>query len=157
MILAELIYQARKRAGLSQEELADRLGVTRQAVSKWETGKSVPDTENIRRMTAVLAVSADYFLGSDSTATDDSPEPKADSAVTGIGDVAESLNRADIEGLVISFKDFLGSLQDPDGTIGKFLYDGKVYDSLESLISDADSLLKKIEENPKKYIRISIF
>ena len=82
MILAELIYQARKRAGLSQEELADRLGVTRQAVSKWETGKSVPDSENIRRMTAVLAVSADYFLGSDSTATDDSPEPKADSAVT---------------------------------------------------------------------------
>lgn len=87
----------------------------------------------------------------------DSIALKADSAVTGIGDVAESLNRADIEGLVISFKDFLDSLQDPDGTIGKFLYDGKVYDSLESLISDADTLLKKIEENPKKYIRISIF
>ena len=38
-------------------------GATRQAVSKWETGKSVPDTENIRRMAQVLAVSADYFLG----------------------------------------------------------------------------------------------
>lgn len=74
MTLAELIYQARKRAGLSQEELADRLGVTRQAVSKWETGKSVPDTENIRRMTAVLAVSADYFLGSDSAGTGAGPE-----------------------------------------------------------------------------------
>ncbi len=74
MTLAELIYQARKRAGLSQEELADQLGVTRQAVSKWETGKSVPDTENIRRMTVVLAVSADYFLGSDSAGTSDGPE-----------------------------------------------------------------------------------
>ncbi len=74
MTLAELIYQARKRAGLSQEELAERLGVTRQAVSKWETGKSVPDTENIRRMTVVLAVSADYFLGSDSAGTSDGPE-----------------------------------------------------------------------------------
>ena len=62
MTLAEKIYQARKKAGLSQEALADALGVTRQAVSKWETGKSVPDTENLRRMAQVLAVSADYFL-----------------------------------------------------------------------------------------------
>lgn len=63
MTLAEKIYQARKKAGLSQEALADALGVTRQAVSKWETGKSVPDTENLRRMAQVLAVSADFFLG----------------------------------------------------------------------------------------------
>lgn len=70
MTLAEKIYQARKKAGLSQEALADALGVTRQAVSKWETGKSVPDTENIRRMALILAVSADYFLG-------DTAEPPA--------------------------------------------------------------------------------
>ena len=63
MTLAEKIYQARKKAGLSQEALADALGVTRQAVSKWETGKSVPDTENLRQMAQVLAVSTDYFLG----------------------------------------------------------------------------------------------
>ncbi len=74
MTLADKIHEARKRAGLSQEELADRLGVTRQAVSKWETGKSVPDTENIRRMTVVLAVSADYFLGSGSTEAGGGPE-----------------------------------------------------------------------------------
>lgn len=82
MTLADKIHEARKRAGLSQEELAHRLDVTRQAVSKWETGKSVPDTENIRRMAAVLAVSADYFLGSGSTEAGGGPEAEADSAGT---------------------------------------------------------------------------
>lgn len=73
MTLAEKIYQARKKAGLSQEALADALGVTRQAVSKWETGKSVPDTENIRRMALILAVSADYFLGDAAETPADNP------------------------------------------------------------------------------------
>ena len=73
MTLAEKIYQARKKAGLSQEALADALGVTRQAVSKWETGKSVPDTENIRRMALILAVSADYFLGDTAKIPADNP------------------------------------------------------------------------------------
>ena len=73
MTLAEKIYQARKKAGLSQEALADALGVTRQAVSKWETGKSVPDTENIRRMALILAVSADYFLGDTAKIPADKP------------------------------------------------------------------------------------
>ena len=87
----------------------------------------------------------------------DSVAVKADSAISGVDSVAASLGRADIEGLVLSFKGFMESLQDPDGTLGKLLYDGKVYDSFEALISDADRLLKKIEENPKTYIRISIF
>lgn len=82
MTLADKIYEARKRARLSQEELAHRLGVTRQAVSKWETGRSVPDTENIRRMAAALAVSSDYFLGSDPIGTADAMEPEAGTAGT---------------------------------------------------------------------------
>lgn len=82
---------------------------------------------------------------------------KADSAMTDIGGVAATLNESDIEGLVSSFRSLLASIQDPDGTIGKLITDGKVYDSFESLLSDIDSLVKKIEENPKKYIRISVF
>lgn len=77
MTLAEKIYQARRRAGLSQEALADALGVTRQAVSKWETGKSVPDTENIRALAAALAVTADYFLGDIAGALGDIPSGAA--------------------------------------------------------------------------------
>ena len=44
MTLGERIALARKKAGLSQEQLGDQLGVSRQAVSKWESGAAVPDT-----------------------------------------------------------------------------------------------------------------
>lgn len=82
---------------------------------------------------------------------------KADAAMTDISGVASSLNESDIKGLVTSFRTLAASLQDPDGTIGSLVTDRKVYDSLESLLSDIDSLMKKIEENPKKYLRISVF
>ena len=44
-----------------------------------------------------------------------------------------------------------------DGTVGKLVNDDSVYLSVDSLISDISSLVKKIEQNPKKYIRISVF
>ena len=56
MSLAEKIYQARKKAGLSQEALADALGVTRQAVSKWETGKSSPRSDKLPLLAQILGV-----------------------------------------------------------------------------------------------------
>lgn len=82
---------------------------------------------------------------------------KADTAMTGIGNVAAALDESDIRGLVASFRSLADSLQDPDGTVGKLMTDGGAYDSLESLLSDIDSLVRKIEENPKKYVRISLF
>ena len=61
--LGERIYNLRKRSALSQEEFADRLGVSRQAVSKWETGQSVPDSEKAAAMAKFFGVSIDYLLG----------------------------------------------------------------------------------------------
>ena len=81
----------------------------------------------------------------------------ADSAFAGIGRVAAELERSDIEALVVSFRALLDSIQDPDGSLGKLMSDGKAYDSLVTLLSDISSLIRKIEENPKKYIRISLF
>ena len=49
-MLQENIYTLRRKAGLSQEQLAERLEVTRQTVSKWETGRSVPDLEKLEAM-----------------------------------------------------------------------------------------------------------
>ena len=82
---------------------------------------------------------------------------KVDTTMTGVASVAGSLSESDIAGLVDSFDSLLKSINDPDGTIGKLLVDKSVYDSVDSLLSDVDSLVKKIQENPKKYIRISVF
>lgn len=62
MILADKIILQRKRAGWSQEELAERLGVTRQSVSKWESAQSLPDLDKILQMSRIFGVSTDYLL-----------------------------------------------------------------------------------------------
>ena len=60
--LGERIRDARRAAGLSQEKLAERVGVTRQAVTKWENGQSAPSTENLLRLAEVLGVPANTLL-----------------------------------------------------------------------------------------------
>ena len=82
---------------------------------------------------------------------------KADTAMTDVASVAASLDEADIKGLVLSFKSLLENINDPDGTLGKLMHDGAVYESVDSLLNDVDSLVRKIEQNPKKYIKISVF
>lgn len=82
---------------------------------------------------------------------------KADGAMTGVSSVVTKIDESDIAGLVSSFKSLLEKINDPDGTIGKLLVDGSVYDSVDELLNDVDSLVKQIEENPKKYIKISVF
>ena len=82
---------------------------------------------------------------------------KADTAVTNINGVTSALDRSDIEGLVASVRSLSDRIQDPDGSIGRLLSGGEVYESIDALLSDIDSLIRKIEENPKKYIRISLF
>lgn len=62
MILAEKIIDMRKKNGWSQEELAEQLGVSRQAVSKWEGASSIPDLERIIAMSRLFGVSTDYLL-----------------------------------------------------------------------------------------------
>lgn len=62
MILADKITDLRKKNGWSQEELANRLGVSRQAVSKWESAGSIPDLDKIIKMSDLFSVSTDYLL-----------------------------------------------------------------------------------------------
>lgn len=65
MILADKIIEERKKLGLSQEELAEKLSVSRQAVSKWESAQSIPDLQKIIMMSRLFSVSTDYLLKED--------------------------------------------------------------------------------------------
>lgn len=82
---------------------------------------------------------------------------KADTAMAGVSSITSSLSESDIEGMVASFNELLRNINDPDGTIGKLFVDNSVYDSLDSLLVDIDELVRKIQENPKRYLRISVF
>lgn len=66
MKLAEKIFKERKKLGLSQEQFAEQMEVSRQAVSKWESGQSMPDLDKIILMSNLFGVSTDYLLKEDS-------------------------------------------------------------------------------------------
>lgn len=62
MKLSEKIFYCRKKAGLSQEALAEELGVSRQAVSKWETGDAVPEIGKLLSLAKIFDVTTDWLL-----------------------------------------------------------------------------------------------
>ena len=82
---------------------------------------------------------------------------KVDGTVDGMNQVVGQIQEADIKGVVESFHKLLTNINDPDGTIGKLLVNGSMYDSLDTLLVDIDSLIKKIQENPRKYMKLSVF
>ena len=65
MILGEKIMELRKRNGWSQEELAGKLNVSRQSVSKWESSMSVPELDKVLQLSEIFEVSTDYLLKDD--------------------------------------------------------------------------------------------
>ena len=65
MTLAEKLKSMRKQAGLSQEQLAEKLGVSRQAVTKWETDAGIPDIENVMAISALFDISMDELLSNE--------------------------------------------------------------------------------------------
>lgn len=69
MEIGERLQQLRKEKGISQEKLAEQLHVTRQAVSKWETGQSYPDLDNLGALCKLYGVTADYILRGEDTKT----------------------------------------------------------------------------------------
>ncbi len=73
MKLQEKIIKLRKANGWSQEEFAERMNVSRQAISRWENGTALPDANNILQLSKLFNVTADYLLNEDYTSDNDIP------------------------------------------------------------------------------------
>lgn len=82
---------------------------------------------------------------------------QVDTTLAGVSSIVGKVNGTDIEGLVSSLRNLLDNINDPEGTVGRLMSDDSVYNSVDSLLVDIDELVRKIQENPKKYIRISVF
>ena len=67
MNLGEKIFKLRKEKGFSQEVLAEKLGTTRQAVSKWENNQGFPETEKLMQLSNIFEVSVDFLLKDEKT------------------------------------------------------------------------------------------
>lgn len=91
MILADKIIELRKKNGWSQEELAEKVGVSRQSVSKWEGALSVPDLDKILLMSQIFGVSTDYLL------KDEFGEPEYTETKSAAADEEAVLRRVSME------------------------------------------------------------
>ena len=77
MKLSDKLIELRKQNNWSQEEFAEKLEVSRQAVSRWENETALPDAQNILRISRLFAVSADYLLNDDYDREEDTPAGEA--------------------------------------------------------------------------------
>lgn len=93
MTLGDKIYQLRTQAGLSQEELAEKTGVSRQSVSKWETDASIPELDKLIQLAKIFEITLDTLVQDESAQA--APEsviddPNISSAKAQTSDVAKS-------------------------------------------------------------------
>lgn len=121
--------------------------------------KAVAEIESIAGTIEGRTSDLDAFISDLSTLSSslDSIVAKADSTVSDINDISSQVAAADLAGVVTSLNSLLDKMQSSDGTVGKLINDDTVYKSVDSLVTNISRLVGKIEENPKKYLRISVF
>ena len=120
--IEERIQELRKRKGLSQEQLADVLSVSRQAVSKWESGQSLPEIEKLIAMSALFEVTIDYILKGETPPA----QPDDRRCPSRLGSQIVSAVAAML--LAIAVLATAGQLSDGESTID--IYDGLVLESV---------------------------
>lgn len=118
--IANKLQKLRKENGYSQEELAEKLGLSRQAVSKWERAEASPDTDNLICLAKLYNVSLDELLATDETVEEireNVIESKNDSTINVNG---SSINLTDDEGQTVKIEDGKVKFINADGTEAKF-------------------------------------
>jgi len=134
---------AKKDIALSLENLNNTLSGAKNVVLNLE--KSGPEItsliENLNKLTSDLG-------GTTS---------KLNNGLDNINEITDSLKKADIAGTIVSLKELLIQIKNPEGSVGKLLYTDSVHTSIDQLIKDLDILVKNINDNPKKYIKVSVF
>ena len=102
MKLSDKIIHLRKTSGWSQDVLAEKLNVSRQAVSRWESGSAMPDATNILQLSKLFGVTADYLLNDDYRSDDDIPKIK-DAKADGFSQIMFFLIVLEVMILIIQF------------------------------------------------------
>ena len=74
-----------------------------------------------------------------------------------VNKITSQLSQAELDKTILSLKELCEKLQDPNGSVGKMLSTDSLHNSVNDLVKDIDQLVKRITENPKKYIRVSVF
>lgn len=82
-MLSEKIYTLRRKSGLSQEQLAEKIGVSRQAISKWEGGLSTPELDKLKALSECFHVTLDELTGGQAARADSSKQEPAGTPRTG--------------------------------------------------------------------------
>ena len=162
--IANRLYQYRKSMGISQEELAARIGVSRQAVSKWERAEASPDTDNLIELSKIYGVSLDEMLrgeeeGEPESETDQAEAPAEDAPEDNYGEksgftIHDSGDTVHISGKGIHITDRHGTRVDLDREHGIFVQENgeqKVYTDEDGHIhksADIEAREHKDESNP---------
>ena len=89
MKLSDKLIELRKAKGWSQEEFAEKMDVSRQAISRWENGTALPDAQNILRISKLFFVTSDYLLNDDYESEADIPSPETASEKTSVNETPE--------------------------------------------------------------------
>ncbi|MBQ6152747.1 MAG: helix-turn-helix transcriptional regulator [Ruminococcus sp.] len=152
--IANRLYEYRKNMGLTQEELAEKIGVSRQAVSKWERSEASPDTDNLIELSKVYGVTLDELLKGkeDEAVFDPEPsQPEEEKAETPASDEAvhvhaeSGTDKVDIglKGIHINSKDGTKVSIDKNGIFVSENGDQKVYTDVDGHIHRSEEILEK--------------